>query len=63
MVVRQLMANAEVAKESIVNVVRALRGAPPSPHAHALRDAIITNRDAIPVASRARLTLLLDQYL
>jgi 5'-methylthioadenosine phosphorylase len=63
MVVRQLMANAEVAKASIVNAVHALRGAPPSQHAQALRDAIITSRDAIPAASRARLELLLGQYL
>jgi 5'-methylthioadenosine phosphorylase len=62
-VVRQLMANAEVAKASVINVVRALRGAPPSPYAHALRDAVITNRSAIPPASKARLELLVGQYL
>ena len=43
MVVRQLLANAEVAKSAVVNAVHALRDAPPSPHADALRDAIITN--------------------
>jgi 5'-methylthioadenosine phosphorylase len=62
-VVRQLMANAEVAKASVLNVVRALRDAPPTPHAHALRDAIITSRTAIPPGSRKRLELLIGQYL
>jgi 5'-methylthioadenosine phosphorylase len=63
MVIRQLLANADVAKSSVVNVVRALRGAPPSPRASALRDAIITARDAIPPESKARLNLLVGQYL
>jgi 5'-methylthioadenosine phosphorylase len=63
MVVAQLMANAEVARVSVVNVVRALRGAPPSPHAHALRDAVITNPAVAPASARARLELLLGQYL
>jgi 5'-methylthioadenosine phosphorylase len=62
-VVRQLMANAEVAKASVINAVRALRNAPPSPHADALRDAIITSRSAIPSAVKARLDLLVGQYL
>jgi len=62
-VVRQLMANAEVARASVVNVVRALRGAPPTPHAHALQDAIITRRTAIPRAVSERLELLIGQYL
>lgn len=48
MVVQQLLANAEVAKTSVVNVVRSLRDAPPSPYARALQDAIITQRAAIP---------------
>jgi 5'-methylthioadenosine phosphorylase len=62
-VVAQLLANAEVAKASVVNVVQALRGAPPSPHADALRDAIITNPAVAPLAAKARLELLLGQYL
>jgi 5'-methylthioadenosine phosphorylase len=62
MVVQQLMANAELAKASLVNVVRALRGAPPTPYADALRDAIITNRSAIPATARARLDLIVGHY-
>jgi 5'-methylthioadenosine phosphorylase len=57
-IVRQLMANAEVAKASVVNVVRALRGAPPTPYADALRDAVITNQMAIPASVKARLDLI-----
>ena len=63
MVVRQLLANAEVAKASIVNVARLLRDAPPSPYADALRDAIITHRGAIPPAVAARLDLLIGAHL
>ncbi len=62
MVVRQLLANAEVAKESVVNAVAALRSAPPSPFADALRDAIITNPTAISPALKARLSLLIGKY-
>jgi 5'-methylthioadenosine phosphorylase len=62
MVVRQLLANAVVAKESVVNAVTALRSAPPSPFADALRDAIITNPAAISPALKARLSLLIGKY-
>jgi 5'-methylthioadenosine phosphorylase len=63
MVVRQLMANAELAKACIVNVVHALRGAPPTPHTDSLRDSIITNRNAIPPAVQARLELIVGHHL
>lgn len=63
MVIRQLLANAEVAKTSVVNAVRALRDAPPSPYADVLRDAIITQRAAIPQEVRERLDLLIGAYL
>jgi 5'-methylthioadenosine phosphorylase len=62
-VVRQLLANAEVAKQSVVNAVQMLHGAPPSPHAGALRDAIITNRAQISPALISRLDLLAGKYL
>lgn len=62
-VVRQLMANAEVAKASVVNVVRALRGAPPTPYADALSNAVITNHMAIPLAVKARLELIAGRHL
>jgi 5'-methylthioadenosine phosphorylase len=63
MVIRQLLANAEVAKDSVVNAIRALRDAPPAPHRDALRDAIITNPAAIPAEALARVELLIGKYL
>ena len=59
MVIRQLLANAEVAKESVVNAVRRLKGAGPSPYADALRDAIITHKAAIPPDVAVHLELLM----
>ncbi|MGE5603791.1 MAG: S-methyl-5'-thioadenosine phosphorylase [Nitrososphaerales archaeon] len=63
MVVRQLLANAEVAKASVVNAVRMLKDARPSPYADALRDAIITNKAAIPPEVAVRLEPLIARYL
>ncbi|MCX6032900.1 MAG: S-methyl-5'-thioadenosine phosphorylase [Chloroflexi bacterium] len=63
MVVRQLLANAEVAKQAVVNAVVALRAAPPTPYADALKDAIITHRATIPPAVAARLHPLIGNYL
>jgi 5'-methylthioadenosine phosphorylase len=63
MVIRQLLANAEVAKASVVNAVRMLKGAPPSPYRDSLRDAIITNRMVIPPDVAVRLELLVGKYL
>lgn len=63
MVVRQLLANADVARSAVINAVELLRDAPPTPHAHALRDAIITNRAMIPPDLKARLSLLIGPYV
>ena len=63
MVVHQLLENADVARNSVVNAVRLLKGAPPSPYAEALRDAIITHRAAIPPDVATRLGLLLEPFL
>jgi 5'-methylthioadenosine phosphorylase len=60
MVIRQLLANADVAKQAVVNAVVSLRNAPPSPCVDALKDAIITQPAAIPDEIRKRLALLLD---
>ena len=60
MVIRQLLANADVAKQAVVNAVVSLRDAPPSPYAGALKDAIITHPSAIPADLKKRLALLLD---
>lgn len=63
MVIRQLLANTEVAKGSVVNAIRALRGAPPSPYADALESAIITQPAMVPPEARARLDLLIGKYI
>jgi 5'-methylthioadenosine phosphorylase len=63
MVIRQLQANAEVAKASVVNAVRLLRGAGSSPYSNTLRDAVITHKAAIPPEVATRLELLIGQYL
>jgi 5'-methylthioadenosine phosphorylase len=62
-VVRQFLANVEVAKASVVNAILTLRAAPPSPYADALKDAIITNRLVIPSDVLARLELLIGKYV
>lgn len=62
MVIRQLLANAEVAKASVVNAVRALKDAPVSPYTNSLQDAIITNRVAIPPRAISQLELLVGKY-
>ena len=62
-VLRQLLANAEVAKQSVVNAIRSLKNAPPSPHADALQDAIITHRALIPPDVIARLHPLVGKFL
>jgi 5'-methylthioadenosine phosphorylase len=63
MVIQQLLANAEVARAAVVNAVRLLRGAPPSPYADALRGAIITARGTIPPEALSRSSLLIGEYL
>jgi 5'-methylthioadenosine phosphorylase len=63
MVVRQLLANAEVAKASVANAAIALRNAPPSPYEDALKDAIITHRASIPPDVAVRLKLIIGRYL
>jgi 5'-methylthioadenosine phosphorylase len=61
-VVRVLQHNAEVAKQAVVNALAALANAGPAPQAHALQDAIITNRTAVPAAVTAKLHLLVGKY-
>ena len=62
MVVRTLLRNAEVAKQSVVNAIGLLKDAGPSPYAAALRDALITGKEAVPPAVVERLGLLLGKY-
>jgi 5'-methylthioadenosine phosphorylase len=62
-VVRVLMHNAAVAKQAVANAIAALAGVGPSPHAHALRDAILTNRQVVPSSTIERVELLVGKYL
>jgi len=63
MVVKTLMSNAEIAKRAVVNAIRRLEGAGPSPQAAALRDAIITNHAVIRPDVIERLSLLIGKYI
>jgi 5'-methylthioadenosine phosphorylase len=62
-VVKNLLANAEVAKQAIQNLVPILPEKRTCDCQHALRDAIITNRDAIPEQVKKDLGLLVGKYL
>ncbi len=61
-VIRVLIQNAQVAKDSLRNAVRMLANAGPSPYQHALQDAIITRKDLWPDQARATLALLVSKY-
>ncbi len=62
MVVRTLLHNAEVAKEAVANAIALLADAGPSPHAEALRDAIISNKQAVRPDVIERLDLIVGKY-
>ncbi len=62
-VVKNLLANAEVAKQAIQNLVPMLPEKRTCDCQHALREAIITNRDAIPEQVKKDLGLLIGKYL
>jgi 5'-methylthioadenosine phosphorylase len=61
-VVKNLLANADVAKQAIQNLVPILPGERTCACHHALRDAIITNRVAIPEQVKKDLGLLVGKY-
>jgi len=62
-IIRILLANAEVAKQAIQNVVPLLPPDRACECAFALRDALITRRDLIPPEVRRELDLLVGKYL
>jgi len=62
-VVKNLLANAEVAKQAIQELVAALPEERTCECRHALRDAIITNRDVIPEHVKKDLAILVGKYL
>ena len=64
MVVRTLQRNTAVAQEALAHLVAEMdTWADDLPVHHALRDALITERDAIPAATREKLAPLVDAYL
>ena len=62
-VIKNLLANAEVAKQAIQELVAALPEERTCECQHALRDAIITNRDVIPEQVKKELAILVGKYL
>ncbi len=62
-VIKNLLANAEVAKKAIQNLVPTLPAERACACQHALRDAIITSRDVIPEQTKKDLRLLIGKYI
>ena len=62
-VIKNLLANAEVAKQAIQNMIPALPEERTCACQHALRDAIITSRDVIPEQIKKDLAILVGKYL
>ncbi|GAB4544427.1 MAG: S-methyl-5'-thioadenosine phosphorylase [Anaerolineae bacterium] len=62
-VIKNLLANTGVAKQAIQNLVPSLPETRGCGCQHALRDAIITNRDVIPEQVKKDLSLLVSKYL
>jgi 5'-methylthioadenosine phosphorylase len=61
-IIRVLLHNAQVAKDSVRNAVRMLANAGPSPYRSALQDALITRKDAWPEQAKQQLALLIGKY-
>jgi 5'-methylthioadenosine phosphorylase len=62
-VIKNLLANAEVARQAIQELVPNLPDTRACECQHALRDAIITNRDIVPEQVKADLAILVGKYL
>lgn len=63
MVIKTLLGNAAAAQQATLAAIKALKDAPPSPYASAMKDALISNRSSIPAELEARYQLLLGKYL
>ena len=62
MVIRTLQRNAEVAKEAVVNAIRLLADAGPTPQAQAMRDALISNKSTVRPEVVERLRPIVGKY-
>ncbi|RME50815.1 MAG: S-methyl-5'-thioadenosine phosphorylase [Caldilineae bacterium] len=63
LVIKTLLANVATAQKAIKNLIPKLADDPDWPAHHALADAIITDRAAIPEATKKKLELLVGKYL
>ena len=63
MVVRTLFSNTALAQKAIQVLVEKLSPETPCDCQHALKDAIITRPDRIPIETRKKLAVLVDKYL
>lgn len=61
-VIRTLLSNAEVAKQAVANAIGLLAGIGPSQYADAMKDALITNRAAVPARAVENLKLIVGKY-
>lgn len=61
MVVRTLQKNVRIAQEGIRNAVRLLDARHESPAWSALKDAVMTDKDLVPIETRRKLRLLLER--
>lgn len=62
MVVKTVMGNADVAKQSVANAIRLLADAGPSPQANALKDAIMSNKATTSAGAVKQLELIIGKY-
>lgn len=62
MVIRTLQRNAEVAKEAVINAIRLLEDAGPTPQAYAMRDALISNKSTVRPEVVERLRPIVGKY-
>ncbi len=63
MVVRTLLQNTAVAQDAVRRLVGSLPAGQPCGCQDAMKDAIITQRDRIPLSTRHKLDILVDKYL
>lgn len=63
MVIQTLQRNTHIAQDAVRNLARSLVAGRDCECSHALADALITAREAIPAETRQRLGLLVDKYL
>jgi len=61
-VIRTLLRNADIAKDAVSNAIALLAGIGPSPHANALKDALMTHKEAVPAQALENLRLIVGKY-